>query len=157
MLKLSVPGRFRRLLGHLAIGVALAGGSAIVYASGQPVATHTTTAPMYQLALSLERGSKVLATPVVCVKAGQHAAVEQSEAKGVPGWSFDLVLDPVQAAHVQVRISGTIGAPNHQVTLRPRLRGTWGEPMSARVDSTPGQPSFTLTVTPSLGCPARKG
>ena len=134
-----------------AIGELTAG---CVYVPPATRAVAVASAPVYQLAMSLTRGAKVLATPVVCVKAGQPAAIEQSTASGARVWHFDLKLDPVADGQVQVRIDGSIGAPDGSVvTLHPRLRGEWGKAMSTSVTPVAGGQPFTVSVMPAMGCP----
>src|SRR5690348_5308622 len=151
MLKLPVPDSARRVMGRVAVSSLAIAISAAAYAAGQPPAMATPAAPMqppahsrsnapeYQLAMRFTRAGRVIASPVICMKAGDTASVSQSESHDGEAWNLDVNLHAQNSGRDEVRVAlnGSLRDGGETGRMNLSLSGPIGKPMSVQMDGAP--------------------
>ena len=167
MLKLSPPGRARRVTGLLSAVLLSAALTGSVYAASQPAASarpisanSADTPAVYQLALVLTHGSAILATPTVCVEPGAHARVKLSQDHNgqVEDIWFDMTATPAGGQKIDVQVDGSIteasGAILKLKSPQPVLHGILGKTMSVEFPGAFDGVPYHLSLTAGAGCNA---
>lgn len=155
MLKLSPPGRIRRIVGGIAmvaVGLVIAGG---LYAGTD---THGISSGDHRLRIELGvNGEPARLHADVCLKPGQHYETTQGGIDPLPPWKVRLSVVPAQdnLLEVQARISGGSLDKTAQPSIRmlPGQTGTiqLGQ-KSQGEDRKELDRTLKLEMIPSNGC-----
>jgi beta-lactamase regulating signal transducer with metallopeptidase domain len=160
MLKLTPPGRLRRIFGNITglILATIVAGS--VYATSamsdqRPVATSKSTAANeYQLDMMVELGSDGAhsnhaerMTIALCMAPGVGASATTH------GWKIKTTTLPETGK--RVRIDLTVAGPDKAPVEHVQLHGALGEALHTAGKGEDGKQRYAFDVTPLAGCPAR--
>ncbi|MDQ6645918.1 MAG: M56 family metallopeptidase [Pseudomonadota bacterium] len=160
MLKQSPPSHRRARLGLAAgvvLGILVTGA---VYAASRPAEPVAATpspsdaAGQYQLDIMVAWTSSNTAgdhaertTGGICMKPGGPGGVITDT-----GWQLQAKVIPLQGGRVSVALDlTTVGKP----MASPRLEGPVGQPLLAEFNDADGVHTYSVDVTPLVGCPAR--
>lgn len=160
MLKLTPPGRLRRIFGNitgLILATAVAGSvyAASAISDQRPAATSkSTSANEYQLDMMVELGSNGARsnhaermTIALCVAPGVSASATTH------GWKIETMTLPETGK--RVRIDLTVAGPDKAPVEHVQLRGALGEVLHVAGKGKDDKQRYAFDVTPLAGCPAR--
>ncbi|HEY4146076.1 M56 family metallopeptidase [Pinirhizobacter sp.] len=154
-----------RPLGRISGQILLAATAMIVTS-----AAFTTTAPapasttdsLYQMSLAITLHDKVVATPKICLHAGEPGAISggETDANGHPLWTLAITTTPVAGDTIKVNLRGNIrNAKGKYDTVFPSVQTQLGSQGSWNFSELDGRPQVSITTI--AGCPAadeaRKG
>ena len=158
MLKLSLPGRFRRRAGKIAGLVLVTAVAGSVYAASSPAgvsAATTASAHEYQLDMMLELGTDNARardaermTLALCIAPGDRGGTVSTH-----GWKIDAIPTPEgkNRLHIDLAVTG----PSGESVTHTRLGGALGESLHAEGKGSDGIHRYAIDVTPRAGCPVR--
>jgi len=160
MLKLTPPGRLRRIFGNitgLILATAVAGSvyAASAISDQRPAAaSKSTSANEYQLDMMVELGSNGARsnhaermTIALCVAPGVSASATTH------GWKIETMTLPETGK--RVRIDLTVAGPDKAPVEHVQLRGALGETLHVAGKGKDDKQRYAFDVTPLAGCPAR--
>ncbi len=156
MLKFSAPSYRRRIVGVVFLSVVAAGCGGLVYSANPSMEQPKPAAAspqLLQVAMRLNQGANVLATPTICVRAGELAGVSLGNGNDnkKPLWTFDVRATPLSGALVQVEVNGS-GSALDGKTVHFVMRDAFDKPMIVKIDNKKGAEPLELSMTPRQSC-----
>jgi len=163
MLKTKQTRPLTRTGGQILLAVTAMMVTGVAFTSTAPEPAPASTAGgLYQMSLAITLHEKVVATPKICLRAGEPGAISggDADANGKPLWTLDITTTPAGGKAIKVELRGSIRDDKGKyATISPSVQTELGSQGTWDFRELDGRPQVSITTI--AGCPAaeeaRKG